>query len=230
MRHFLLIFSCLLAFGAANAQNVDYNRVIPPANAENLTYVDKLVQVAWRNWPLNRVAHLKVDQANEQVKQARIGWLTNLNVQVQYFGQSLTNDPNTLTYVPRLGFGFALNIGNALQTPSRIREAKAQRSIREEEERYQMLFVRGEVSRRYQAYALQKELIKVVVDALEDARTTYIFAKRQFENGELPLDEYNKALATYHLAREKEKSTESAVLAAKATLEEIVGVPLEEIN
>jgi hypothetical protein len=53
--------------------------------------------------------------------------------------------------------------------------------------------------------------------------------KHRFESGETSLEEYNRALRTY--TDNKERRTESAgdILFHRASLEEIIGVGLEEI-
>ena len=233
MKGFLSLLICILALVPfVKGQDVDYDKIIPPTTADGLEYVDRLVQIAWKNWPQNTVVHQKLLAAKEEKAQANWGWLNAMNVQFQYFGANALGADETggNRALPRGGVGLGVNLGALLLVPSKVRHARANRIIAEEDIKTQKLFIRAEVTRRYETYKTMQDMVLVISEALEDSRSSYIYGKKKFEGGELPLDDYNKAAALYHQTKERERAARMSLTEAKINLEELLGVTLEQIE
>ena len=224
----------LLSGTAVQAQKTDYNQVIAPDKDSNyITYTEKLVQVAWRNFPLNRLTQARFKEAVELHKQANLSWFNNLSVSGQFYSQTnLAGDAaqSSTSFIPRAGLGLTLNVGSILQTPSRIRAAREEVKVTQANIDLQKLFVRGETLRRYNNYLLKIKLLKVQTEAVEDSRGTTILLRHKFETGEIDVEEYNKGLRSFTDNSERKITTEQGIIEAKLTLEELLGVPLEQIK
>jgi len=95
---------------------------------------------------------------------------------------------------------------------------------------YQKNYLIAEVKRRYANYLRSVNLLKVRSEAVNDSESNLMLIKTRFINGEIDLEDYNKALGIYHENMERMVTSESDTHYHKATLEEIVGVKIEVLN
>ena len=61
MRKTLLLFAAL-APACVVAQSIDYNKIIVTEQVTAISFEEKLVQLAWRNHPSNKVVTQKVER------------------------------------------------------------------------------------------------------------------------------------------------------------------------
>ncbi|MDX1627153.1 MAG: TolC family protein [Fulvivirga sp.] len=226
----LLIF--LLSTLEALAQRTDYNAVIIPLTAKNVEFQEKLVQLAWQNHPSNKIALKKVESAKYDVIEARWSFLDNIGIQGNINEFVLRGDvnDNQALFFPRYNISATLKLGMFIKTPVQTKKMKTEYAIMEEEVKQQKLAVRAEVLRRYYEYNTNRELLNIEVQALEDARNTYRLMEQKFQSGEATLDEYNTALNNFNGQRSKKIKAEGNLLQSKVTLEEIIGVRLEDVE
>jgi len=226
---------CLIFFGVqliSNygwSQSVDYKKIIMHRDSiPSGEIIEKLVAIAWDNYPRNRSFKNKVTQANENVKQARNSWMNNLNLYSSFnsFNNTQTQD---FTIVPNLGLGVSVNVGSIYMIPSKVRVANEEKNIAENSINEQRLYIRSELIRRYNDYKLMLDLLTFQSMASEEMRMTMTIIKKRFQNGEVSVEEYNKAFAAYSLTQERAITSESNYRSNKASLEELIGLTLEEI-
>src|SRR5689334_17714229 len=110
----------------AVAQAVDYNTIILPANAKEISIEEKLVQLAWNNNPSNKLLTNQVNIAKYDVKIARRSWLSQIgaagNVN-EYTINPPANQAFPLFY-PRYNFSATLSLGNLFSDPVKSKKAK----------------------------------------------------------------------------------------------------------
>jgi len=140
-----VFFSCIIA----SAQEVDYTQVIPTDSAQGLSFEEKLVRLAWKNYPQNKIWEYRSVQAAEQVKQSQLGWLKPVSLQL-YYGEPHINPNFEATFFPRYNLGVNVNIGEILSTPSRIREKEQAMNIAQANLHTQNNLIRQEVILRHQ--------------------------------------------------------------------------------
>jgi hypothetical protein len=70
----LLLLTCATLVGAS-AQTVNYEKIIPPPYATQLSFADRLVQLAWQNHAANRNYELDVISTEKAIKLAKFEWL-----------------------------------------------------------------------------------------------------------------------------------------------------------
>ncbi|RMG25481.1 MAG: hypothetical protein D6730_10760 [Bacteroidetes bacterium] len=236
MRLLTIAIFLLISF-FAHAQHINYKQIIPPADSVDLPLEEKLVRIAWQNYPQNKVLQHKLQQAQEQHRLARNSWKESLNFNTQY---SIGRGPDTLNApLPGnqnnntntgFGVGLSINLGALFNNKIRARAAMEDVKIAEETLNLQKLMIRSEVLTRYQAYLSAITILRVRTQSAEEAYGAYLLAEERYKNGESTYPEYNQAYLVHTNAVEAKAEYESKVLLAKIALEEIIGVPLEQVQ
>ncbi len=215
------------------AQRIDYNTIILPKSAEGISFPERLVQLAWQNNPANRIVEYQTEVSKREVTLARWDWLNNIgfqgNLNEFVLDNSSTNDLQA-QFFPKYNIFATISLGTFVKTPTEIKKRKYAEYVSQEEVKQQKLAIRAEVLRRYYNYQTNKELFNIEVQALEDSRSTYDLFEQKFQNGEATLAEYNTALGYYNGQRSKKIMAQGNLNQAKATLEEIIGVKIEDVQ
>src|SRR3970040_1771870 len=78
------------------SQRVDYNKIILPVGATNISFEERLVQLAWQNNPARHIAQKNVVAADEEVRAINAQWLRQIGVTANVNEYSLENfnDPD----------------------------------------------------------------------------------------------------------------------------------------
>lgn len=202
----------------------DYSKITPSLDSSNMKFIEKLVAIAWQNYPQNKVLQSRVKIAQMNKGLAARTFLNDLNLSTQYLSVQDPNQPANVILVPRLGFSVGINLGSIINTPTRIKIAKEEINQAEENVNLQRLFIRGEVTRRYNMYRMSQVLWQQNAQAVEDARTATVLLKRKFELGEVPITDYTRTLADLQMMQERAVNAEAAWYENKASLEELLGV------
>lgn len=218
----LLLFVILLS-GTAFSQPV-----FEKYKNNEAALIDILVNAAIKNNPQEIVAENKVTVAEENHSLAKLSWFNNVNLTYQYVPTYVTS--NTSGSGPQFGLGISVNLGNIIATPGRISQTEKEEVMAHADYKTFQNYLRAETIRRYSEYSKNVELLKVRTQAVDDAESTTLLLKHRFENGETSLEEYNRALRSYTDNQERRAESIGTVLSMRASLEEIIGVKLEELN
>lgn len=192
-------------------------------------FIDKLVELAWNNYPHNKIYISRVTIAEEDLTQTKWNWLNNLNLTYQYnpnFGSS----PNDGSIVPKFGIGVSVNVGSILLAPSRITQAEEELKVANAYLEAQKVFIRAEILKRVANYTRSLDLLKVRTQAMNDSESSYELIRKKFTNGEVSLEILNQALRTLTDNQERRVTATGDLLYHKATIEELIGVPLESVK
>ncbi|MCX2745863.1 TolC family protein [Mangrovivirga sp. M17] len=231
MKKNLLIIFIFIGALSLNAQNVDYDKVILPEEASGLSFEEKLVRLAWLNYPLNRVAENNVEVARRDIHLAQWDWLDNVEAQGNLNEFNIDPAPGEGNqFFPRYNFRLTLKLGDLVNTPVEVKRARAIYRNSLEEVNAQKLSIRKEVLQRYENFKLYDELLRIYTVSMEDANAETKLLEEKFKNGETTLNEYNTALRIYNTERIKRMTTERDREIAKLEVEEMIGMKLEEVN
>ena len=192
-------------------------------------YLEKLITIAWESYPKNKSFDSKKAQAQQSVKLARSSWMNNVNMFTSFNSFNNAQSQN-FTIVPNLGLGLSLNVGSVYSLPGKIKIAKEEVKITDNELNAQKLYIRAEVIARYNTMRLHLDLLKFQQQAGEEMFMTTTMVKEKFQRGEISIEEYNKAFAAYTVVMERAFTSQANYRTTKASLEELLGTTIENIH
>lgn len=229
MKAYILLVLLLIA-NFLLAQEVDYNKIIYPDTIEPPSFEEKLVQIAWRNTPMNRTFESEVFIAKKALREAQLSWTENLSASFNLNEGNINPGDNVNLFFPRYNFGLSLSLGTFVSTPLKSKQARGGLDIAEDELKQRKLELRAETLRRYQYYLTQIELLNLKTDAADNFWTNHLMVEENYQNGRASLMEYNQSLYAYNKAKEEKILAENDLYQARIALEELIGVPLNSIR
>lgn len=229
-------FSLLLTW-KATAQPVDYNKIIPPASAVDLNFSERLVQLAWENYAVNRAFDIDVLSAEKSIKLAKLAWWELLSMQlninartIETFGDFSLPDQNENQFFPWYNVGINISPSKFFTNPAKVQMAELQYQLSLEALNAQKLRLRAETLTRYELYKHNLEVVKAVSENYELANSTFILLREQFNKGEATFNDFNSATQARINALTGKFGAEMQFNIAKIALEELIGMKLEEVT
>ncbi|WP_256013645.1 TolC family protein [Desertivirga xinjiangensis] len=192
-------------------------------------YLEKLVATALENYPRTKNASSRINIAESNINKAKLNWLTPVSLSYVHSPENNLNVVNP-TFFSGYQVGVFLNIGSILQTPSNIKIAKEELKIAKNDIAEYNLTLSTEVKRRYFSYLQAVKTVQIASRTTIDAETNLVHMKYKFERGEVALESYNTALDRAGSSSLAKVAAEGTLLSTKASLEELLGVKLEEIK
>ncbi|MEZ4885983.1 MAG: TolC family protein [Chitinophagales bacterium] len=228
----LLFLFCLLQLSNIQAQRTNFDRIVIPTDQITRDYKEALVQLAWVNNPDNKVLEHEVNIAEIEKKAAKWTWADNVQASFNLNEGNFQKetDPGGNLFFPKYNFSASVSIGSLLRTSSETKKAEQQLDIAHHRVNQRKLQIRAETLKRYEDYLTAVEMLKLRTQAVEDFYATYLAVTKKFKESRSSLEEYNQASTTYYTALENKLRGESDVELAKISLEEIIGVKLEEVR
>src|SRR5699024_6274248 len=147
---------------------------------------EKLVRLAWKNYPSNEILKREVTISEKELVQAKWSWLENVAAQGNLNEFTLNPGENDRAlFYPRYNFSARITLNMFADIPAEIRKKREQVSISNARLNQQKLDIRAEVLRRYQEYLMQEKLLETQIRNTEDAFSSNSLAEQQFKNGEI---------------------------------------------
>lgn len=221
----ILFVVFLLSSGSTHAQE----SMMPSVN---YVYLEKLVAVARENYPrIKKYAH-KLEQANLNLTRTKVGWFNPITLSYTYAPTSTTSTtiPNTNATTTTFAPGLYLNLGALLSHPYDVKMAKEDVAVAREDVEEFNLSLEAQVRERYFTYIEKQAIVNLRTLASNDAETSQKQLKYKFEKGEESFENYSKALVMFSVSTQNKIEAEGAALIAKVSLEEMLGVKLEDIK
>jgi len=218
------------------AQTVDYNMIILPNNAQNISFEEKLVQLAWNNNPVSQITKAGVDLANSESKAAlRTRWSQNIGVagnlnefNIKAFTESGENQGNL--FFPRYNFYIQLPLSLLVGSPHEKKAAQTRINMAEERVNLTKLELRASVLRLYSDFKKAEIVWIIRKQSMSDEESNYLLAEQRFKNGDATIEEYAKAQRSRNDQQIQLAFAENEYVKAKINLEEVIGVKLEDIK
>ena len=226
------IFIIILSFKSSFSQNIDYNYIIIPEGAQDLTVEERLVQLAWKNNPVSNINNNNIQIAKHNLTLAQTSWLDNIVItgNVNEFVISPESDEfNRAQFFPLYNIGARISLGELIINPQKAKIARVEYENEMERLNQQKLFIRAEVLRRYNAYTSSQAIMEIQSEKTENALNTFNLVEEQFLNGNSPVETYNAAYNNYKNEQIELERLENDVRIAKVNLEELIGVDVETI-
>ncbi|MFK7907635.1 MAG: TolC family protein [Chitinophagales bacterium] len=231
MKQLLIIF-CLFCLTNAQAQRTNFDKIVMPLEQMARDYKEALVQLAWVNNPDNKVLEHEVNIAEIDKKSAKTIWLENVQASFNLNEGNFRSDSaiGGNLFFPKYNFSASISLGSLFKTSHETKRAEQKLDIAHHKVNQRKLQIRAETLTRYEDYLMTIEMLKLRTQAVEDFYATYLALSKKFKESRASLEEYNQASSTYYTALENKLRSESEVAVAKISLEEMIGVRLEEVR
>ncbi len=240
MKKLLFAFSALcIACQLAQAQPADFNRIIQPVDVKAKDFGEYLVQLAWFNGPENSIVQDEVKNAKDELKITKKEWLKDMQVTFNLNEANLMKKKAAIdstatgtdnVFFPRYNIGLNLNIGNILSQKDKNSIKRRDINIANDRVNQRKMEVRSAVLQRYQEYLLTKEILKTRTQIEQDANGNFVLIGQLHKTDEKTFEDYNEASTAYHKSVEDRMKAETEVKLARLRIEELTGVPWEEIQ
>jgi outer membrane protein TolC len=192
-------------------------------------YLDKLVQVAQKNYPEVEMRKQQTVIAKNNITKTNVSWLDAFNVSY-YYRPSQALDVANPNLFNGYQIGLNVNLGTILQKPFATKEAKLEYKVAQLQERQYLLAITAQVKERYFAYVEQLSQLKLRTKSYTDAQSLVKQLQRKFEKGEATFDDYQRSLLLSAEQNQHLINAESGVLTRRSALEELLGEKLENIK
>ena len=233
---FIVLFSVLTSPVIAQHYSNDPKNLPPYRRPQDTTKVmdirEKLVQLALQN-PAYEVADRNLNKSIYELKKAKSAWLSPITGQVNINEVSI-NQPIGGTINPNQGFYPRWNVGLNLpldffaSRKNDVRIAKENILINEAEKNHRYRQIRAEVLTAYEDYLMYKELLDIQARITQDQRTTLVTREKDYSDGLINSEEYNKYYANWSTEQAKLTEARRNLNASKIALEAMIGIPLEQ--
>lgn len=215
------------------AQVIDYNKIILPMSAKDISLEERLVQLAWLNHPSVKRAKNQVTIAENEVKRAKASWLSSIGVagnlnEFTIKGRDSGAGP-TGNFFPRYNFGLSFTLGKLVSTPAEVKIARGSLENEHEDLNLLKLQIRSEVLKAYSDYQASLTLLNIQREYAGDLEAQYKLIEIKFRNGESTLNDYNSIRDRYDNQRMRLVTAENTFAKSRYELEELIGVSVDEV-
>jgi outer membrane protein TolC len=191
-------------------------------------YIEKLIAVAKENYPRVKALNSRIAIAETSLSNAKLAWISPFSLSYVYSPSNTLNITNP-TFFSGYQIAFSINFSSLLQTPNNVKRAKEERKIEFLSRDEYLLSLVTEVKTRYFNYLAAVKNLKLNVQNSLDAQNLLTMLKYRYEKGEITFTEYNSAATAFASSNQAKIASEAALLSAKASLEELLGIRLEEV-
>ena len=200
-------------------------------------YIARLIAHAEANYPMVKSNQERIELANDNIGKAKAGYFNSFTFSYIYQPQGINTLSNAgggnstnYSYFNGIQVGLFFNLGSFLTVPYSVKEARHELSIAENDQNTYFLTLSSEVKSRYYTYVGDIAVLKFATQATQDAQNVSNDIKHKFEKGETTYDDYTKAQSSVTASYQVKVQAETALLIAKASLEELLGDKLENIK
>jgi outer membrane protein TolC len=224
-----LLFVSAHVFG----QSVDYNKIILPDHVQSPDFAEKLVQLAWRNNPLNEVLRREIKSSEYAVKRNAADWLDIIQLQGNLNEFTINPDAdnnNRASFYPRYNVRASISLGMFVNIPYRTRMDRQQLAISESNLDARKLEIRNIVMKTYNDYILKEKIYKIQAQVFSDVENAHKLQEQKFKNGETSFEAYSTSQGNYNRASIILLTAETDYKNTKLDLEKLIGVALEDVR
>jgi outer membrane protein TolC len=196
-------------------------------------YLNKLISTAQAYYPKFKWTTAKVNAAKANLDKTKKGVFDFISLSYVYYPNNslqVYNGSSVSSFFGGYQAGLFVNVGNMLQKPATIRQAREEYYAAGYDKEAADLNLVVEVKKRYYTYVQSMNVLKVKTRAISDAEDLQRNIKYRFEKGEVTLEIYSQTLLTFSTQSQEKLTAEANMLIAKASLEELLGTTLENIK
>ena len=220
------------------AQNVDYNKIILPDHIQSPDFGEKLVQLAWKNNPLNEVLRSEVKISEYAVKRNKAEWWDIIQLQGnlneftvnEYILKQEGARTTRADFYPLYNVRANISLGMFVRIPYNNRINRQQVQIAESNLDARKLEIRNVVMKTYNEYILKEKIYKIQAQVFSDVENAHKLVEQKFKNGEASFEAYSASQGNYSRASIVLLTAETDYKNIKLDLEKLIGVALEDVR
>jgi len=196
-------------------------------------YIARLIARAEANYPMIKSNQSRIQIAQDNIGKAKVGYLNAFTFSYVYQPQGISNvgvpnsNYNTFNGIQA---GVFFNLGSFLAVPYAVKQARNELEIANNDQNLYFLTISNQIRARYYTYVGDIAILKYATQATINAQNVSNDVKHKFEKGELTYDAYTQSQSSITASYEAKIQAETALLIAKANLEELLGEKLENIR
>jgi hypothetical protein len=210
MKKILFLIAVIAISPVVAVAQVDYSKIILPSNIKDPELPEKLVQLAWKNHPANRIVETG-----------------NLNEFVIDPSAAATDRTG---FYPKYNVYGKVSLDQIFVSPAKRRESNYRIRVAEETVNATKLELRNQVLNTYQDYVKFAALYKIQTNITDEANTEFLRVEQKFKDGTSTFEEYNKASKIFTEHKRDKILAENAYLKSKYDLEALIGMKMEDIQ
>ncbi len=215
-------------------QSIDYNKIILPDHVQNPDFAEKLVQLAWKNNPVNEILRREIKRNEYQVKRNAGQWLDIISMQgnLNEFNLNAQNQmqADRANFYPKYNFRAALSLGMFVTIPMTTKMDRQSLAIAESNLDAQKLEIRNVVMKTYNDYILKEKIYKIQAQVFSDIENAHKLLEQKFKNGETTFESYSASQANYNRSSIVLLTAETDYKNTKLDLEKLIGMNLEDVR
>lgn len=215
-------------------QSVDYNKIILPDHVQSPDFAEKLVQLAWRNNPVNEMLRREIKRNEYQVKRNAGQWLDILSLQGNLNEFTINPVDETqearASFYPRYNIRAGISLGMFVTIPMSTKMDRESLAIAESNLDAQKLEIRNIVMKTYNDYLLKEKIYKIQTQVFSDIENAHKLLEQKFKNGETTFESYSAGQANYNRASIVLLTAETDYKNTKLDLEKLIGMNLEDVR
>ncbi len=215
--------------GSIFAQKIDYNKIILPRNSESISIEERLVQLAWQNNPESEIARKNIGISEYQVNRAKWDWLNRVIISGNVNEFTIDQDNDRAQFFPRYNFAVNVPLGILIKQPIETKIARQQLYVEQEKLNVNKLQIRAEVLKRYETYKRDLQIANLIGEILSETKTLYDKVNQEIIDGLRPVDDSYDVSERLKNANIDKINADSKVNIAKLSVEEMIGIKLEEV-
>jgi outer membrane protein TolC len=193
------------------------------------TVAEELADLAMNNPSLKMIDEQILAGKHEWSIQ-RAGWLNNFNASFNLNEGNLkgsSTPTETVGFYPRYNFNLSIPLGNFITKGKQARKAKAQHDEVVQLKEVQKGAIREAVLVAYQNYQMNRYLLALQEESIQDDKTVYDLAEQKFKTNNITLEAFAIASKKLNDALSRKVNLMRDVNVAKFQLETLIGMPLE---
>jgi outer membrane protein TolC len=197
---------------------------------------ERLVQLALQN-PTYEVADRNVSIAEFQIKKAKGNWLSTVAAQGnlnEFAFKGSTVGPggvvyNPSTYYPKYNFGVSIPFNLISERKNDVKIARENLSIAQAQKNQRFREIKMQVLSKYEDYLLVQQRLDFQSQVTQDARTAYLAAEKDFQEGAIKQDDYNKSYRGYTDEKVRQFEYQHDFNIIKLELEAMIGISMDDL-
>lgn len=203
--------------------NQDKRKIIDFTKYDNDSLLNiKLIELALAHNPEIAVSDVNTEVSKAELKYAKKSWMNAISANGNV-NEFVVNNSAAASFFPKYNFGIAVPFDIFSRVKKDKAIAKGNIEINKFNKQTKIIMVREEVQLRFEAYKEMKEVMMLQQESLEYDLTANEAAKKSYADGEITLEEMNKAYQVVLQEKSKLVSKRRNYRAAKISLEEYIG-------